>query len=367
MDKEKQKIKKNRRKLISLILAAAVSVWMYVFVYRSETEPPTKSERTNRGAALYTLEEQLDVLSDCPWAKIWEEAPDGGTYIIPGLNATRTLRTEEGSLLETCTSMTPQSLAITDKYVFIGAYCHTKTHNSVIYMLNKETHKFIKEIILPGDPHVGGMAYDAEHEILWYSSNITGVAQAVSVTMEELEAYDFYESHLPIAIRQEISLYGIVRDSFMTYYEGCLYVGCFNQFFKSSIARYPVDEEGNLTSELDRELGMEFAMAMPLDYATISERAQGMAFYQDKLLLSHSFGMMPSRLVVYEQSDEQLYINENSARSYYFPERMEQIVVEEDNLYILFESAAYAYRRSSANIVDRVWRLSLTELEKSDF
>lgn len=367
MDREKQKRKKNRRNLISLILVVAASIWVYVFIYRAETEPPTKLQRTNRGAALYTLEEQLDVLSDCSWAKIWEGEPDGGTYIIPGLNATRTLRTEEGSFPETCTSMTPQSLAITDKYVFIGAYCHTMTHNSVIYMLNKDTHKFIKEIILPGKPHVGGMAYDAEHEILWYSSNITGVAQAVSVTMEDLEAYDFDDAHLPVAIHQESSLYGIVRDSFMTFYENCLYVGYFNQFYKSSIARYPVDEEGNLTSELDRELGMEFEMAMPLDYATISERAQGMAFYQDKLLLSHSFGMMPSRLVVYTQSDEQLYINENSARSYYFPERMEQIVVEGDKLYILFESAAYAYRRSSANIVDRVWILSLTELEESDF
>lgn len=364
---KKQKKTGSRWKLLTLILVAAASVWVYIFVYRSETEPPTKSQRTNRGAALYTLEEQLDVLADCPWAKIREGEPDGGTYIIPGLNATRTLLAKEGNLPETCTSMTPQSLAVTEKYVLIGCYCHTYAHNSVIYMLNKETHKFIKEIILPGKPHVGGMAYDAEHELLWYSSNITGVAQAVSVRMKDLEEYDYYASHLPVAIHQEVSLYGIVRDSFMTFYDHCLYVGCFNRFFKSSIARYPVDEEGRLTNELDKELGMEFEMAMPLDYATISERAQGMDFYQEKLLLSHSFGMMPSKLVIYEQSDERLYINENSAKIIYFPERMEQIVVEGDDLYILFESAAYAYRRSSANIVDRVWKVSLTELEESDY
>lgn len=55
-----------------------------------------------------------------------------------------------------------------------------------------------------------------------------------------------------------------------------------------------------------------------------------MAFYNDKLLLSHSFGILPSRIVFYEQSDKRLYVNENSARSYRMPEMIEQIVVEGD-------------------------------------
>jgi hypothetical protein len=105
-------------------------------------------------------------------------------------------------------------------------------------------------------------------------------------------------------------------------------------------------------------------MAIPLDYSTISEQAQGMAFYQDKLLLSHSFGILPSRLVFYEQSDKRLYVNENSAKIFRFPERMEQICVDGDDLYVLFESAAYAYSASSVNIVDRVLKLSLSKMEE---
>ena len=54
-------------------------------------------------------------------------------------------------------------------------------------MINKESHRFIKEIILPGQPHVGGLAYDSEHRILWYSSNTQELAQAVSLTMESIE------------------------------------------------------------------------------------------------------------------------------------------------------------------------------------
>ena len=90
----------------------------------------------------------------------------------------------------------------------------------------------------------------------------------------------------------------------MTFYKGCLYVGCFNKYTESNIARFSVDGEGNLINTFDKTLGMNFEMAVPLDYSTISEQAQGMAFYNDKLLLSHSFGILPSRVVFYEQSDK---------------------------------------------------------------
>ena len=114
-----------------------------------------------------------------------------------------------------CTSMTPQGLAVTEDYVLVSAYCSTQKHNSVIYVIDKEKHNFIKEVILPGQPHVGGLAYDPEHKLLWYSSNINGIAQAVSIKMDTIEAYDYDDSHLPVDTFQIVSLYGIVRDSFM--------------------------------------------------------------------------------------------------------------------------------------------------------
>ena len=287
-----------------------------------------------------------------------------GTYIFPGLMSTRTLLTSEGDMPAICTSMTPQGLAVTENYVFVSAYCHTKKHNSVIYMINKETHRFIKEIVLPGQPHVGGLAYDSEHQVLWYSSNTQELAQAVSLTMDTIEAYDYDESRHPIDVNQISSLYGIVRDSFMTFYEGCLYVGCFTKYTESAIARYPVDNQGKLIRTSDESLGMNFDMAVPLDYSTISEQAQGMTFYNDKLLLSHSYGILPSRVVFYEKSDKRLYVDENSAISYRFPERIEQIFVDGDDLYVLFESAAYAYSAASVNIVDRVLKLNIPKMEE---
>ena len=145
-----------------------------------------------------------------------------------------------------------------------------------------------------------------------------------------------------------------------------MYVGCIEKYNETENPRYGVDEEGKLINTMDEKLGMDFEMAVPLDYSTISEQVQGIAFYNDKLLISHSFGILPSRLVFYEQSDKRLYVNENSARTYRFPERLEQIVVEGDSLYVMFESCAYAYRASSVNIVDRVLKLNLSKMETYD-
>ena len=355
--------------ILFMVLVLAGSYCAYAFIYRGRNEPPTKRKTTNQEAAFYTLRGQIQMLSqkEALMAFAFEDRKkerEYGTYIIPGLKSTRTLLTSEGDMPAICTSMTPQGLAITENYVFVSAYCHTKKHNSVIYMLNKETHRFIKEIVLPGQPHVGGLAYDSEHQVLWYSSNTQELAQAVSLTMDTIEAYDYDESRHPIDVNQISSLYGIVRDSFMTFYEGCLYVGCFTKYTESAIARYPVDNQGKLIRTSDESLGMNFDMAVPLDYSTISEQAQGMTFYNDKLLLSHSYGILPSRVVFYEKSDKRLYVDENSAISYRFPERIEQIFVDGDDLYVLFESAAYAYSAASVNIVDRVLKLSIPKMEE---
>lgn len=368
MDKRKKhRIRGILPKILGVAFVLFGAFLAYASLYRGKTEPPAKEIVTNQDGAVYSLEEQLQILSKK--AELTEFAfadreneMEKGTYVIPGLKSTRTLLTSEGDMPAVCTSMTPQGLAVTEKYVLISAYCHTMKHNSVIYVVDKETHQFIKEVVLPGQPHVGGLAYDSEHQMLWYSSNTEELAQAVNITMDTLETYNYDESQRPITVNQICSLYGIVRDSFMVFYEGCLYVGCFTEHTRSAIARYAVDSEGNLINTIEEGLGMNFEMAVPLDYSTISAKAQGMAFYEDKLLLSHSYGPFPSRIVFYEKSDKRLYVDENSAKSYQFPERMEQICVDGDDLYVLFESGAYAYRMTSANIVDRVLKLSLPRM-----
>ena len=256
-------------KILAVVFVLCICYFLYAFVYRAKTELPTKAVVTNRGAAVYTLRGQKQMLSQKEDFSYFafdgrEKEKEYGTYVIPGLKNTRTLLTKKGATPAMCTSMTPQGLAVTEDYVLVSAYCSTQKHNSVIYVIDKENHNFIKEVILPGQPHVGGLAYDPEHKLLWCSSNINGIAQAVSIKMDTIEAYDYDDSHLPVDTFQIVSLYGIVRDSFMTFYKGCLYVGCFEKYNESVIARYGVDEEGKLINTMDEKLGMDFEMAVPL-------------------------------------------------------------------------------------------------------
>lgn len=354
-----------RKKLLLLVLVLLFSYGQYAFLFRGHTEPPVSTDVTNQDSAVHSLPALMKQLGKAKWMDTAFEGraseTDYGTYIIPGLNSTRTLVTK-GNVPGICSSMTPQGMAVTEDYIMVSAYCHTKQHNSVIYMIDKKSHSFLKEIVLPGKPHVGGLAFDRDHQILWYSSNEKGMAQAISIRMEELLTYDYETILAPIHVDQICNLYGIVRDSFMTFYDGCLYVGCYDEKSNSSFARYPVDYQGRLRTEMNLWIGSAKKMAIPKDYSTISRRVQGMDFYQDKLLLSQSYGILPSNLVLYTQSDERLYINEKSARTYRLPNRLEQICVDGDDLYLLFESAAYAYRATSLTTVDRILKLSLPRI-----
>lgn len=66
-----------------------------------------------------------------------------GMYKIPGLYRAKTLSLETNAIVDSST-MTPQGITLTEKYLLISAYSHDHENHSVIYMLDRETHRFIK-------------------------------------------------------------------------------------------------------------------------------------------------------------------------------------------------------------------------------
>lgn len=89
-------------KILAVVFVLCICYFLYAFVYRAKTELPTKAVVTNRGAAVYTLRGQKQMLSQKEDFSYFafdgrEKEKEYGTYVIPGLKNTRTLLTKKGA------------------------------------------------------------------------------------------------------------------------------------------------------------------------------------------------------------------------------------------------------------------------------
>ena len=297
----------------------AIAYFFYAYIYLRNHEPATTAQKTTQESA-YTFEHQKLLLTLTP--KVKKAAfvgrsleIDEGTYIIPGLSATQSQIYGQKKTHDICTSMTPQGLTVTEDYVLVSAYCQTKTHNSVIYVIDKHTHKFIKEIVLRNKSHVGGLAYDPINKNVWFCGMSNGVPQVNAISMKNIESYCFQEKYLPISYCQSYDLYAISKTSFLTYHNNSLYVGYFTKSGSSVLEKYDLIDGGVLKTHFS-ENGFDTLdtpnIPLPSDTLVIEEQAQGVAFYKDYILFSHSYGMQSSYLRVYQNSYMKLLESNNA-------------------------------------------------------
>ena len=378
--KEPEKVKKRSKlsrlwSMISLVLVVVLvggGYWYYAFEYRSQIEEETGRTSTNTDS-VYSMEQFLKTMKRNETVYGYacepnEQELNYGTYVVPGLKATKTLKKGTEGTPDMCTSMTPQGLAVTEKYILISAYCKTKEHNSVIYVMDKESHQFIKEIVLGNRSHVGGMAYDRMNHILWVTGQGATWAQANAITLSHLESYALSEEYKPIEFDMSYNLYRIKRASFMTYHDGALFVGFFTQDNASVIEKYLINADGTLYEKEDmnlkRTVGVVDPVACAVSMQVISGKVQGMAFFNNKILLTISWGILPSEVQIFNYSRYGILSTSEACKTIKFPERLEQIYQDGDSIYALFESGAYAYRMSSINRIDRVIKLDGNRLVK---
>ncbi|KQB81888.1 hypothetical protein [Leuconostoc lactis] len=82
--------------------------------------------------------------------------------------------------------MTPQSLTLNDKYIFVSAYDHTRQLNSVLFLIDRKTHQWIKTITLPTRAHVGGITIDDRTQTLYLSDDSQGVTKLGRIQISKL-------------------------------------------------------------------------------------------------------------------------------------------------------------------------------------
>lgn len=293
---------------------------------------------------------------------IWKLIPDDGrvTYTVPGTIQTTTLVAigEKKGELDTAEDMTPQGLAMTEDYVLISAYSKSKTYNSVIWVLERTSGDYIKTIVLPNRSHVGGLAYDPHHHLIWITTtDKENDAQISAFNLDKLNSYDFTESEEAIDLDYIINLDDIWRSSYLTYHENKLFVGYFDKDILGHLGVFSLDKNG-----LPLKNGSSDNRYAPEKIIDTPEQVQGLTFYQDKLIFSQSYGSKDSKLLYFTNPGldkwESLEENINLDKSLTTPAYMQQIITQDDHLFLLFESSAVQYRdKPTISPMDRVIKI----------
>jgi hypothetical protein len=282
----------------------------------------------------------------------WHEVKGINAYEIPGLIETEfwLSATQES---ESCQWMTPQGLAFSQDFLFISAYCYEQKHHSIISVLDRSNGQLVKRIILPKRPHVGGLVYDSKQKILWLTITGSSTGRIAALREEDLFADTSEKTGQPISYWQVVDLPEIPQASYLTKNENKFISGNFTLKGNGQMGSFIVAKKDKALSQ-GQEKKVTKATAVALD--EMPNKIQSVAFYKDYLLAARSYGPITSELLVFDQT------NTRKVFRIKLPPYLEQIVVLEDQLAVLFESGAQAYRKKANPTLNNVLILDLRTL-----
>ncbi len=288
-------------------------------------------------------------------------------FAIPGLE--NTVLTGD----ESCSAMTPQGLCVSEDYIFISAYCGIKryktdleenkifgknkdklaaeenhnVHNSVIYILDRESGDLLKTLVLPDDNHVGGLATDGKNLFIAKSSD----KQVSIISFAQISLAMQTKSKTVKAV-YEYSFDCDCTASFVTYHNDILWVGVFDE-----------KNEGELNGYEIGLLGLEKVTSVK-----IPAKANGAAFYETGgeicLVVGSSYGRKNlSKAYLYSvdfYGEENMTIKKEDI--YTLPPTVQNFAFYDGKVYHIYESAATCYSqvdslfetKSTSFPVDRV-------------
>ncbi len=279
----------------------------------------------------------------------YKKEKDKGTYVIPGLSKSASL--SFSGKPSTCTSMTPQGVTETEDWLLISAYCHDHVHHSVIWVLDKDTHEFVKTVILDGMPHTGSIAWDETRNVLWVATHVHRKATASTIPMEELKSATDTKA---VKWGRTFELDGLPVDSCLCMDKDQLVAGTFEKAGSVHIKWYDVGKE-KLTGREEKIRGNKTK--------SFGTNLQGIAVSGDHIITAASDGPhLTSTLSIFPKDMEDL---DSPVAVAELPPRLEQVSVSLSGtkLYANFESAASAYREEGV-VVDRILSLDLEKLLK---
>lgn len=270
--------------------------------------------------------------SDVDLYKFGDKVVD--SFVVPGMVTTNVLG-------ENCSDMVPQGLVYASGYIFISAYCKTeaKEHNSVLYVIDASSREYITTLVLDGKPHAGGLAYangrlwicdggktDDGYPIIHYYDMLDLVR-----VIEKAQRNSSYKSvGLSYIEHGKIYLKSQSLCSFMTSYNGYLYVGEYYTNQKGTIGCYSsTASDGQYVTAISTQEGVKYA--------------QGIMFYET---YSYVYMLLNSSTAYKNTSNAYVYRCKKgtSQFSYYqtieLPGMLEQSMIYNGKTYFIFESCS---------------------------
>lgn len=278
---------------------------------------------------------------------------------VPGLGGARSVgKTKQWQYT---TNMTPQSLTLNDKYIFVSAYDHTHQLNSVLFVIDRKTHQRIKTIALPTRAHVGGITIDDRTQTLYLSDDSQGVTKLGRIQLSRLTKSK--KDQILTRFDDVMTLADIKTAATIEYYQNAIWVGTFSANKNGLIQRFPINRKTDtLVTDPDKQAPTD-KLNGDTQLKTTNGHIQGINFYHKNLYITFSYGKKASAMMRYQYDAAENEFTYAGTMAQ-LPPYLEGIDFQGDNIWLIFESGAKAYRKKTPIIIDRILQ---TDISNFDF
>lgn len=244
---------------------------------------------------------------------------------IPGMPSTRERDVRENRITDT--SQCPQGICFADEYILVSSYSTEKReHLGCIHVFDQRNGEYLVTLGMKEESHLGGLAFDGKN--IWVCHSDNNTLEAIPYSFIQRAAS--YKSRQIVDCSNLFKEYRVANSpSCIAFHEGKLWVATHTRMFNSEMIAYELTENG-----LEQR-----------EHCRIPEKVQGIAFDSyGQVYMSTSYGRTKSSYLKVYASLKALNVHpEYPAYQVEMPPCSEAIALEEEQIYVLFESAGEMY------------------------
>ena len=252
-------------------------------------------------------------------------------------------------------NMVPQGMTLIKDNIFITYYSDNPNSNSICYIIDKNG-SLVNIVQLDMKSHVGGLAYDEINELIYLPDN-DGELNIYSLN-DFLENKKVYYKQKITNISRGLKSYQNDKKTEIDYLyidNNNLYIGNFSLDNNGLVKKYNITMQNN---KINLTFQHKFKVPNKVQGLTTKEIQN-----KEYIIFSQSYRRnSPSYLSIYEYNDTITDFNDHKLKPFIIklPPMLEQISVNQDYLYTLYESNANKYY----NCLEKVNEIITLDLKK---